>query len=168
MNKISILETENLILREPQFEDLEPMEAFFSNSERSKFLGGPLDQGEVWRALLRAAGHWHLRGYGFWHIVDRQTGRMCGHAGFLHHIEWPETELAWGVYDGYEGKGIAFEAVTSARSAGVGLGVNAPISIIDPSNIRSRALAERLGARIERETIFMNEPAVIYRHPAEK
>ena len=93
---------------------------------------------------------------------------MCGHAGFLHHIEWPETELAWGVYDGYEGKGIAFEAVTAARSAGVGLGVNAPISIIDPNNIRSRALAERLGARFEKETIFMNEPALIYRHPAKK
>ncbi len=89
MIEIPILETERLILRAPQFEDLEPMEAFFSGSERSKFLGGPLDQGEVWRALLRAAGHWHLRGYGFWHIVERQTGMMCVHDGFLHHIEWP-------------------------------------------------------------------------------
>ena len=60
MIEIPILETERLILRAPQFEDLEPMEAFFSGSERSKFLGGPLDQSEVWRALLRAAGHWHL------------------------------------------------------------------------------------------------------------
>jgi RimJ/RimL family protein N-acetyltransferase len=165
MTKIPTLETDRLILRTPLLEDLEPMTDFFQNSVRAKFVGGPMDKGEVWRALLRAAGHWQIRGYGFWHIIDRATGLMCGYTGYLHHIEWPEAELAWGVFDGYEGKGIAFEAVQAASEAGPKLGLHAPVSLINPKNIRSRSLAERLGAWVEEEKIFMEEPVVIYRHP---
>ena len=62
MTTIPTLETDRLFLRTPLFEDLEPMVDFFQNSGRAKFVGGPMDKGEVWRALLRAAGHWHIRG----------------------------------------------------------------------------------------------------------
>ena len=167
MIEIPTLETERLIFRAPKLEDLEAMEIFFSDPERVKFLGGTIKRGEVWRALLRTAGHWQIRGYGFWHLVDKTTGIMCGYTGFLKHIEYTEEELAWGVFKGYEGHGIAFEAAKKVRSVGIDFGIKAPISIIDPDNIRSRALAERLGAVIEDETIFMGESAVIYRHPTD-
>ena len=75
--------------------------------------------------------------------------------------------MAWGVFEGYEGRGIALEATKKAKQAGVDFGIKAPISIIDPENQRSRALAERLGAKLEKETIFMEEPAVIYRHSSD-
>ena len=78
MIEIPTLETERLILRAPKFVDLEPMEVFFADPVRMKFLGGPIKRGDVWRALLRTAGHWQIRGYGFWHIEDRETGIMCG------------------------------------------------------------------------------------------
>ena len=90
---------------------------------------------------------------------------MCGFCGFLEHIEWPEAELAWGVHNGYEGKSIAYEAALAARTAGAALGVPQPISMINPQNTRSRRLAERLGAWVEKETELLGEPALIYRHP---
>ena len=65
MIEIPTLETERLILRAPKFEDLESMEVFFADPVRIKFLGGPIKRGDVWRALLRTAGHWQIRGYGF-------------------------------------------------------------------------------------------------------
>ena len=100
MIEIPTLETERLILRAPKFEDLEPMEVFFADPVRMKFLGGPIKRGDVWRDLLRTAGHWQIRGYGFWHIEDRETGIMCGYTGFLKHIEHPEEELVWRVFEG--------------------------------------------------------------------
>ena len=106
MSSIPQLETERLILRAPHMKDLDAMAQFFA-SPRSQSAGGPLDRGQVWRALLRSAGHWHLRGYGLWHAIDKSSATMCGYCGFIEHIEWPEAELAWGVYDGYEGKGFA-------------------------------------------------------------
>ena len=72
------------------------MEVFFADPVRMKFLGSPIKRGDVWRALMRTAGHWQIRGYGFWHIEDREKGFMCGYTGFLKHIEHPEEELAWG------------------------------------------------------------------------
>jgi len=164
MSGIPQLETERLILRAPHMKDLDAMAQFFA-SPRSQSAGGPLDRGQVWRALLRSAGHWHLRGYGLWHAIDKSSATMCGYCGFIEHIEWPEAELAWGVYDGYEGKGFAYEAALAARAAGPALGVPQPMSLIDPDNARSRRLAERLGAWVEAETLLLNEPVVIYRHP---
>ena len=164
MSGIPQLETERLILRAPHMKDLDAMVQFFA-SPRSQSAGGPLDRGQVWRALLRSAGHWHLRGYGLWHAIDKSSATMCGYCGFIEHIEWPEAELAWGVYDGYEGKGIAYEAAVAARAAGPALGVPQPISLIDPQNTRSRRLAERLGAVVENETQLLGETVLIYRHP---
>ena len=75
--------------------------------------------------------------------------------------------MAWGVFEGYEGHGIAYEAAKKAKQAGVDFGIHGPISIIDPENHHSRNLAERLGAQVEKETIFMEDPAVIYRHSSD-
>ena len=164
MIDIPQLESERLILRAPRMDDLAPMVEFFA-APRSQSIGGPLDRGQVWRALLRSAGHWQLRGYVLWHLVDKSSATMCGYCGFIEHIEWPEAELAWGVYDGYEGRGIAYEAAVAARAAGPALGVPQPISLIDPQNTRSRRLAERLGAVVETETQLLGETVLIYRHP---
>ncbi len=60
---------------------------------------------------------------------------MCRYKGFLKHNEHPEEELAWGVFEGSEGRGIAYEAVKKAKQAGVDFGFHAPISIIDPENV---------------------------------
>ena len=164
MSSIPQLETEQLILRAPQIEDLDAMAQFFA-SPRSHSVSGPLDRGQVWRALLRSAGHWQLRCYGLWHVIEKSSASMCGFCGFLEHIEWPEAELAWGVHNGYVGKSIAYEAALAARTAGAALGVPQPISMINPQNTRSRRLAGRLGAWVEKETELLGETALIYRHP---
>ena len=47
---IPTLETERLVLRAPGIGDFEPFAAFYA-SERSKFVGGPLDREGAWRML---------------------------------------------------------------------------------------------------------------------
>lgn len=163
--EVPVIETDRLILRAPRVEDLDPMCAFYAE-ERSHFVGGPQTRGEVWRTLLRSAGHWQLRGYGVWHITLRDTAAMIGHAGILHHIEWPEPELGYAIFAAYEGKGLAHEACEAARAAAAEhFGLTRLISLIDPANDRSRALALRLGAHFEREETVMGHPCHVYRHP---
>jgi len=162
---IPTIETERLILRAPHEGDLDAQAAFFQ-SDRSAAFGGPSDRSDVWRALMRGAGHWVIRGYGMWYIEDKATGKTAGWAGIIHHIEWPEPELAWTVFDGFEGKSIAFEAANAARDfANTKQGFGPLISLIAPDNIRSIALAERLGATLEGETEVMGQKSLIYRHP---
>ncbi|MCR8550842.1 GNAT family N-acetyltransferase [Salipiger sp. P9] len=165
---IPVVETDRLILRAPRFEDLDALCGFYADP-RAHFIGGPLDRGEVWRLLLRTAGHWQIRGYGIWHITLRDTGDMIGHTGVLHHIEWPEPELCYGIFAGFEGKGFAHEAAEAARVAAAGhFGLTRLISPIDPANDRSRALLLRLGAHFEREDTLLGQTVHVYRHPEQR
>ena len=107
-----------------------------------------------------------LRGFGFWTLEERASGRAIGRAGFYFPPQWSEPELGWQVFDGFEGKGLVYEAAMAARAAGPRLfGLNGVISYIVRDNSRSRRLAERMGATVERETELLGKPCLIYRHP---
>lgn len=163
---IPVIETERLILRAPRHEDLDAV-ADFMASPRSRFVGGPVNRTVAWRQNCVVVGHWVLRGYGMWTVEDRQSGKTAGRVGFIFHDGWPEPELGWHIYNGFEGQGIAFEAAKAARQAGPSFGLDGVISLIDAENTRSLALADRLGARFEREAKIGDDPMLIYRHPKE-
>ncbi len=162
---IPTVETERLILRNYRESDLDAVAAF-NQTERSHWIGGPKNRHECWRVIIGIIGHWALRGYGLWMIEEKATGKQAGAAGIIHHEGWDEPELGWHLYDGFEGKGIAYEAALAARTyAAQNFGITAPISHIDPKNTRSVALAKRLGATFECEGEVIGHPCHIYRHP---
>lgn len=165
--EVPVVETERLILREPRMSDLDAVAGFMA-SDRAAFVGGPKDRQQSWRILLAGLGHWLARGYGYWTVQDRATGAVVGRVGVhFHAVDWPEPELGWHIFDGYEGKGYALEAARAARDAAARhMGLTRLISLIAPENARSRALAARLGAAVEGSVTLLGKPALIYRHPA--
>ena len=165
MSTIPIFETKHLILRAPKADDFETYAKFMA-SDRSRMAGGPASREGAWTSLAIVTGHWTLRGYGMWHAEEKETGKLVGRFGFWYPEGWLEREIGWVVYDGFEGKGYAFEAskylVEYAKNT---MGWPPLISVIAPDNIRSIALAERLGAHFEKEWVSPSgKPAVIYRH----
>lgn len=164
---IPTIETERLRLRAPRESDFEPEAEFFA-SERSAHVGGQMARDQVWRWLASVVGHWAFRGYGFFALEEKATGKFLGHVGPWFPEGWPERELGWTLMSGAEGKGFAFEAATATRKwAYDSLGWTTAISLILHGNTRSVALAEKLGARLERD--FEHErfgPCHIYRHPS--
>jgi len=162
------LTTERLTLRQPAEADLEAMVAFGA-SPRSAFVGGTPDRWQNWRGLLANIGHWCLRGYGFWSVERREDGAYIGRVGAIYHDGWSEPELGWHLFDGAEGHGYAYEAAVAARDDYHDRMTDAPlISHIHPDNLRSQALARRLGAVPERELTFFDRPCTIWRHPSPK
>ncbi|MFD0859716.1 GNAT family N-acetyltransferase [Roseovarius aquimarinus] len=162
------LETERLILRAPCERDIEPTIAFLLDEARSHGFGSEPDRGSAWRWFAMNLGHWALRGFGYFIIEDKASGQPCGLTGIWAPEGWPEPELGYVVFDGFEGRGIAHEAALRAREwAYVDLGLTSLGSHIVPGNTRSIALAERMGARYERT--YMNPHMgedMIYRHPS--
>ena len=112
--QVPVLETQRLILREPRLADFDAY-ADFSASSRADFVGGPMDRAQAWRRFASGIGHWILRGFGLWTIEDKTTGAVAGRTGLIAHEGWPETELGWQIYDGFEGQGYAHEAAMAAR-----------------------------------------------------
>ncbi|MFQ6547270.1 GNAT family N-acetyltransferase [Aestuariibius sp. 2305UL40-4] len=161
-----VLETERLILRRPDDRDTDAAIAFLTG-ERSRSVGGPLSLGQAWRAHAKMVGHWTLRGFGLFAVTEKETGRTLGISGPYYPADWPEKELGWHIWDAAsEGKGIAYEAALAARRWAYGdLGWPTAVSYIDPSNARSIALAERLGARLDTAAERPDDECVVYRHP---
>ncbi|MEJ1992700.1 MAG: GNAT family N-acetyltransferase [Maritimibacter sp.] len=165
---IPAIETERLILRGPEAGDVEPLTAFFADEARAWGFGGGLDRNETWRWFASSIGHWALHGYGLWTITDKATGTPLGITGVWNPAGWPEPELSWVAFTEAEGKGIMYEAALAASThAYTEMGLPALSSNILPGNTRSIALAERLGARFEKEYQNVKHGTeLLYRHPA--
>lgn len=166
-DQIPVLDTPRLTLRAPSKRDLPTLTAFYQ-TERSHMVGGPRNADETFNNLSARIGHWAVNGYGLWHVDDRENGDFLGWAGILNPPSWDEPELAWTVFAHAEGKGFAYEAARAARAfVATHLKLDRLISYIRKDNTRSAALANRLGAHIEREGMLLGTPCNIWRHPSE-
>lgn len=166
---IPTLETGRLVLRRPAPRDWEPFRAFMM-SDRAAGIGGPLDLGKAWRAFAAELGHWEILGFGMWVVTIRGDDTGVGMVGPWFPPDWPETEVGWMIWDeSLEGTGIACEAARAAIAhAWHQLEWKTVVSYVAPDNARSRALAERLGARIDPQAPQPrpDKPCLVYRHPA--
>ena len=139
--------TERLILRPPAAEDFEAAVAFHADPDTMRFLGGPKERSEAWRAWCTMAGSWHIEGFGMFSMIERASGRWIGRAGPWRPADWPVAEVGWGVSKEFAGKGFAYEAAGAAIDYAFDqLRWDAVHHVIDPENTASIALAERLGS----------------------
>ncbi|MEM9579172.1 MAG: GNAT family N-acetyltransferase [Pseudomonadota bacterium] len=163
---IPVLETRRLILRGPEAEDYPDFKATFS-SYRSRFMGGPLNAYEAWMLYAAEIGHWDIRGFGMWMIHDRTTDETLGMAGGWQPAKWPEREIAWIIWPNVSGHGYALEATHAARQFFYQQrGWEGAVSYIDPKNLDSIRLAERLGAVKDPGAPTIDGSDAVYRHPS--
>lgn len=164
-----VLETERLNLRAPGPQDW-PVFREMMASDRSRFIRpGEIDEGQAWRAFGHIIGHWVLRGWGLFVFTSRNDDSALGATGPWYPAGWPEPEIGWSVWSAdAEGKGVAFEAASAARGYAYSeLNWSTAVSFIDPANSRSIALAERLGATVDKTAATPNDAdCLVYRHPA--
>ncbi|MCT4554839.1 MAG: GNAT family N-acetyltransferase [Pelagimonas sp.] len=163
---IPVLETKRLILRAPAPEDYPNFKATFA-SYRSRFMGGPLNAYETWMLYAAEIGHWEIRGYGMWMIHLRDTDETVGMAGGWFPAKWPEREIAWIIWPDRGGKGYALEATDRVRRYFYqDLGWDTAVSYIDPKNLDSIRLAERLGCVKDKSAATVDGHDAVYRHPS--
>jgi RimJ/RimL family protein N-acetyltransferase len=87
-----------------------------------------------------------LRGYGAWAVERKSDSAMVGRVGMINPEGWPGLEIGWTLGKAAWGKGYATEAAAAAlRYAFLTQPVDRLISNIDPENVASQAVANRLG-----------------------
>ncbi|MEP6995339.1 MAG: GNAT family N-acetyltransferase, partial [Acidobacteriota bacterium] len=111
----------------------------------------------------RYVGHWQLRGYGMWAVVERESTRVIGHMGFLNPEGGRGLELGWALEQSVWGRGYALEGARAAVEYGFST-MHAELirCVIRGENVRSIRLAERLGARLESEFAEANGRYLVY------
>ncbi|MBD3665563.1 GNAT family N-acetyltransferase [Sulfitobacter aestuariivivens] len=162
------LTTSRLILRGPERDDLPPFTRFMTSAPSMQAQGETVTAQQAWFGFLTGVGHWHWHGFGFFTVVLRQTGDPVGRVGLIKHSDWPDVELAWHLFEGAEGQGIATEAAIMVRTwAREDLGIKRLFSYIDCGNTRSQAVARRLGAVTDGTRASHEPEAEVWVHPSE-
>ena len=164
-----VLETARLILRAHTADDFDAMHAMWSDPAMVRHISGtPSTREQSWQRLLRYGGLWPLLGFGYWAVVDRQTGGFAGEVGFANFgrdIEpplgdWPEA--GWLIAPRFQGQAYATEALTAAFGwFEAAFPERETACLIDPDNAPSLAIAEKFGFCRPTETVYRGGSTLI-------
>jgi RimJ/RimL family protein N-acetyltransferase len=160
------LETPRLLLRSIVSADAAPFLEIHEDPEVRRYvmLGSPPSGlAGAWRNIAMMIGHWALRGYGPWTVVERSSGLVIGRAGFWNPEGWPGLEIGWVIRRSHWGQGFATEAAIAALDwLWTQTRVDHVISIIQPGNHRSIRVALKIGEQFECETTLSGVPVHVY------
>ena len=162
---IPTLKTERLTLRPFGEGDVSPFFELSQDPDVMRYVGDrrvPTLQ-ETWRAVAGWLGHWALRDYGQWAIEERASGQLIGRAGIINPVAWPGPEVGYLLGRAWWGRGYATEAARAAMDWGFQqLRFDDLLSLIDPANQPSIAVATRLGESLRGETDLWGNRVLIY------
>jgi len=164
------LESARLILRAHRVEDLDGVLAMWSDPAVVKHITGtPSTREECWARILRYGGLWPLTGYGYWAVVEKQSGRFAGDVGladFRRDLDPAQSiapEAGWVIAPFAQGKGYATEAMQAVLAwADANLGRHT-YCMLDPANAASLRVAEKCGYRPFAQVAYKTWSTGLYR-----
>ncbi len=146
-----ILETSRLILREFDEADVEAFYLLGSDPAIIRYTGDPgggLKSLEHALEILRShpLADYREHGFGRWACVLKETGSIIGFAGLKRLPESGEVDIGYRFLPAYWGLGLATESGRAILEYGFGtLGLKQIIGLVDPDNIASARVLEKLG-----------------------
>jgi len=166
----NVLETERLVLRPHVDADFAACLALWTDPNVTRFIGGRAStREEVWARILRYIGHWSTLGYGYWAICDKSTGRVMGEAGFAdmkRDLTPPfgdAPEAGWVLAPSAHGRGLATEAMRAAIAwLEAARGRERTVCMIDPGNMPSIRVAEKLGYREYTRAPYKDHTTILF------
>jgi RimJ/RimL family protein N-acetyltransferase len=146
MNQI---ETERLLLRGFQEQDVEPFVRMHQDPKMLEFLPPSRNAEEVKAWMQKGLEHIKEHGFGPWAITLKETGQTIGVVGLNFRTDLPFSpcvEIGWRIASEYWGKGYATEAARAVIKEGFTT-YHLPeiVSFTSPTNVRSIRVMEKLG-----------------------
>lgn len=162
---IPTLTTGRLVLRAFRAADLDAYAALRADPEVTRYITGASGwtREESARHLAAVMGHWSLYGFGLWAVERRDDQALIGIAGAFDYMQGGQPELGWAFARAHWGQGFATEAMGAVLEHCFTVWDMPRLeAAIQPGNLASIRLAERLGFRPGRETIKREHAVRIY------
>lgn len=161
------LETERLIIREFREEDIDELAPILADPKVMEYsVDGPLSREDAQQKLQhRILDHYDEYGYGLYAIVSKETKKIIGLAGPLQQMVDDEegVEIVYRIASSEWGKGYASEVVETIRDyAFFHLNLDKVIAIIEPNNVRSIRVADKVGFKLSKMSTFHGFNVGIY------
>jgi ribosomal-protein-alanine N-acetyltransferase len=163
-----ILETDRLLLREFDEEDLDVFYVLGSDPEIIRYTGDPggglkcLEQAlETLRT--RPLADYQKRGFGRWACVHKRDGVVIGFAGLKYLPERKEVDIGYRFLPAYWGQGLATEACHAILPYGFErLGLRRIIGLVDPNNPASARVLQKVGLTFDGMEEYLGAPMARY------
>jgi ribosomal-protein-alanine N-acetyltransferase len=170
---MQILETDRLVMRHLERDDLESLYALYRDPVIRRYF----PEGTLTRDETREELEWFLDGHpehpelGLWATIHKPSGRFIGRCGLLPWTidDRQEVEVAYLLAREFWGQGLATEAARAiVRYAFDRLGLSRLICLIDPANQASIGVARRIGMTLERRAEDESGPVLVYSRGIER
>lgn len=161
--KVSMLETERLIMRPLAESDVDEIFAMRSDEEIMRFIREPQGRDESFDWIKLVSGRWNDEKLGFCAIIEKASNKFLGWCGVWRLKETGEIEIGYAIEKGHWGKGFATEAATAfMRYAFEELNAEKLVAVARPENAASRRVMEKLGMIYVRTGEFYKQTLVQY------
>ena len=163
---IPTLETRRLNFRELTSSDVINLQKIFADPVAMKFYPSTKSEEEILDWIDWNIQSYQENGFGLWALIDKSTGEFVGQSGLIlqNNVDGvDETEIAYLLERKYWGNGFATEAASRCRDLAFSrFACDRVISLIDPNNIRSVRVAERIGMALEKNVQRWGKTVDVY------
>lgn len=160
-----VLETQRLRLREMTPADADNLLGIFSDPTAMRYYPATKDRAQTEDWIEWNLASYRENGFGLWVATLKETDEFAGQCGLiLQEVEGArEVEIGYLFLRRLWGQGLATEAARACRGyANEALGYKRLISLIDPANMASRRVAEKVGMKLEKEIVKWNKRVCVY------
>jgi ribosomal-protein-alanine N-acetyltransferase len=157
-----VLQTERMVLRQMEMGDVDDLMGIFSDPEAMRYYPNTKSRQETEEWVRRAHESYRDHGFGLWVAILEDSGEFVGQCGLtVQEVEGKnEVEIGYLFLRKFWDRSLATEA---ARDHGFNtLGYERLVSLIDPGNLASRRVAEKIGLTLEKEIWKWNKEICVY------
>lgn len=168
--EIPTLETERLLLRGYTPDDFDDFAAMWGDPDVVRFIGGRMfTREQSWQRFLTRAGGWQHLGFGFFAVIEKESGQLAGEAGFHEARRAMEPSLegsleaGWALLPSAQGWGYATEAMQAAIDWATDAFAGRRMTcLINLDNLPSIRVAGRLGFREFARTSYGEDKVILF------
>lgn len=161
------LTTERLIFRHPELEDRSWWMEYLNSAEAIRFMPFTVGSEENCKFFIQRSLDRILRDGTCLNVVsERASNKPVGMIGLLtQEVDGiTELEIGYHLLPSAWGHGFATEAAIACKTfAKDHAFTSSVISLIDPENYKSQAVAKRNGMVHEKDTVHRDEPVMVFR-----
>lgn len=159
-----MLETNRLIHRPFEIDDLDSLVGLRSDPEVARYLGGKKAMETDWnKGRLDYYISCYPQGIGMHKIYWKETGELIGWSGLQPLQDTDEIEVSYGLKKEFWGRGIGFETAAGWLEFGFNQkGLKRIVAVADLENTGSRRILEKLGMKHEKTSMFYNMECAYY------
>lgn len=161
-------QSERLLFRPIEASDFDEWLQFFIDPEYSRYWIAEKDtpESECRKWYDNQFNRYEKNLGGMNALIEKSSGTLVGHAGLLVQVVdgIEELEIAYSLQPHFRGKGFATEAAQAIKQFAFANNFSPSlISIISLTNAPSQRVAIKNGMKIEKQTIYKDNPVYIFR-----